>query len=181
MKGIINKGIQEFVETKFGAEAWEKVKSLAGCQEPFFASAQDYPDEMTLALVRAGSEVSRLSPETVMIEYGKFIVPNTLKKSYPTCFALAGSSPREFLCNMGRVHEQVTRSVPNATPPRFEYDDLPDGRLLMHYRSNRKLCPVLRGLILGVGVLFGQELEVKETSCMHRGDLHCTIEVGFPQ
>lgn len=180
MKGIINKGIQELVETKFGAEAWEKVKLLAGCEEPFFAIMNDYPDDMTTALVKAASEVSGLPLEAVMVEYGKFMVPNTLKEQYPSYFKLAGSSPREFLLNMGRVHEHVTRSVSKAMPPRFEYEDLPDGRLLMKYKSERRLCAVLRGLILGVGILFDQELQVQEISCMQKGNPECVMEVTFP-
>jgi len=180
VKGIINKGIQEMVETKFGKEAWEKVKSLAGCQEPFFAISQDYPDETTIKLIKAASQVSGLSEETVQVEYGKFIVPNTLKNYYPTYFILAGSSPREFLLNMNRVHEQVTRNMANARPPRFSYEEPPDGRLIMHYESSRGLCPVLKGLIEGVGLLFGQELVVRETACTKRGDPHCTMEVTFP-
>ena len=180
MKGIINKGIQDLVEAKFGAEAWEKIKALAACEEPFFAVSLDYPDEMTLGLVKAASEVSGLPAETVMIEYGKFIVPNTLKEHYPTYFALAGSSPREFLLNMDRVHEEATRSISKATPPKFQYQELPDGRLLMHYSSERRLCAVLHGLILGVGLLFNEELQVRETACMHKGDPRCTMEVTFP-
>jgi len=180
MKGIINKGIQELVVEKFGTEAWEKVKSLAGCDEPFFAISNDYPDETTVALVKAASEVSGLPMETVMIEYGKFIVPNTLKEQYPTYFQLAGKSPREFLLNMDRVHEHVTRSISKSVPPRFEYEQLPDGRLLMKYKSKRRLCAVLHGLILGVGILFNQELGVRETACMHKGDTQCIMEVTFP-
>lgn len=180
MKGIINKGIQDMVEAKYGAEAWEKVKALAGCEEQFFAISLDYPDEMTLALVKAASEVSGLPIETVLIEYGKYMVPNTLKKYYPMYFALAGSSPREFLLNMGRIHEEATKSISNAVPPRFEYEELPNGRLLMHYYSKRKLCTVLRGLILGVGLLFNQELQAQEISCMNKGDQRCTMEVTFP-
>ena len=56
MKGIINKGIQEMVETMYGVQAWENVKSLAGCEEPSFAVSLDYPDGMTLALVKAAFE-----------------------------------------------------------------------------------------------------------------------------
>ena len=180
MKGVINKGIQEMVEAKYGVEAWEKVKSLAGCEEPFFAISLDYPDKMTLALVKAASEATELPMETVMIEYGKFIVANTLKKIYPTYFALAGSSPREFLLNMGRIHEEATKSISNAVPPKFDYEELPDSRLLMHYTSKRGLCAVLRGLILGVGLLFNQGLQVREIACIHKGSQRCTMEVTFP-
>lgn len=115
-----------------------------------------------------------------MIEYGKFVVPHTLRQHYPTYFALAGSTPREFLRTMDRVHEQVTRNVANSMPPRFDYEELPDGRLLMHYKSNRRLCAVLHGLILGVGLLFHQDLQVQETSCMHKGGQRCTMAVTFP-
>ena len=68
MKGIINKGIQEMVETQFGETAWQKVKSQAKCNEPFFAVSQDYPDEMTVALVKAAAKVADLPMKTVMIE-----------------------------------------------------------------------------------------------------------------
>ncbi|MCK4235781.1 MAG: heme NO-binding domain-containing protein [Candidatus Krumholzibacteria bacterium] len=180
MKGIINKGIEEFVTKKFGAETWEKIKSLAGCEEPFFTVSFDYPDEMTVALVKAASEASGLPMDAVMIDYGKYLVPNTLKENYPTYFKLAGSSPREFLLNMNYVHEHVTRNTPSSTPPKFRYEELTDGRLLMKYQSKRMLCPVLHGLILGVGILFDQELKVRETACMKKGDPECIMEVTFP-
>jgi hypothetical protein len=181
VKGIINKGFQEFVEASFGTETWEKVKSQAGCEEPFFAVSLSYPDETTVALVKACAEVTGLSPEQVMLDFGRFMVPNTLKRDYAIYFALAGSSAREFLHNMTRVHELMTRGIPGAMPPRFRYEDLPDGRLLMHYDSERGLCAVLRGLIHGVGIVFNQQLEVRETACRHRGDPCCTMEVSFSQ
>ena len=179
MKGIINKGIQEMVEKMFGEKTWQKVKSLAGCKEPFFAISLEYPDKSTLALVKAASEVTGLPMETVMIEYGKFIVPNTLKENYPAYFKLAGSSAKEFLLNMDRVHNHVTKVMTKVAPPRFEYEEV-NGKLLMKYQSKRKLCPVLHGLILGVGILFEQELQVKEIACMQNGDSHCIMEVTFP-
>jgi hypothetical protein len=179
VKGVINRGIQELVETRFGPDAWEKVKRRAGCEEPFFAASESYPDEMTLALIRAASEISGLPVESVQIEFGKFWVPNTGRACYPTFYLLAGSTAREFLLNMDRVHAQATNSVANAIPPRFTYEELADGNLLMHYHSTRGLCAVLRGLILGVGIVFGEELQVREIACTHRGDARCTMEVTF--
>ena len=179
MKGIVNLGIQEFVIARWGEEKWSAVKERAGCEAPFFAIAQDYPDEMSAALVEAAAEELGISANDAWTECGTFIVPNTLKANYPSYMALAGSSAREFLLNMGRIHEQVTRSVANAKPPSFRYEEPEDGRLLMHYESGRGLCALFRGLILGVGILFGQELRVDERSCVRRGDPDCTMEITF--
>ena len=181
MKGIINKGLQEMVEAEYGAPAWEAVKERAGCDEPFFALTQDYPDESTVSLIKAAAEHTGLSPSAVMIAYGTWLVPNTLKRQYPTLFALAGRSAREVLLNMNQVHEQATRSIRDAVPPRFEFEELPDGRLLIHYDSTRRLCPVLHGLILGLGRYFDTPLDVRELACMHQGDDRCSMEVTFSE
>ena len=180
MKGIVNKGIQEFVETVHGPDAWAAVKARAGCKAPFFAVGQDYPDETSIALIDAVSKELARTREQVMVACGEFMMPNTLRRHYPTYFALAGSSSREFLLHMNRVHDQVTRSIMNATPPRFKFEELEDGRLLIHYDSHRGLCPMLHGLILGVGRSFDQKLHVRETHCMHKGDTRCTMEITFP-
>lgn len=180
MKGVVNKGIQELVESRFGSDAWEAICFDAGCDEPSFSPAFDYPDEMTANLVMATSRYSGMSPEEVMIEFGKFWIPNTGKQSHPTLFALAGNSPREFLFRMDRVHTQATLSIQGAQPPKLTVENLPDGGLVMRYASTRALCPVLHGLILGVGELFDQQLEVTERSCTRRGDEECVFEVRFP-
>lgn len=177
MKGVINKGIQELIETKFGAAAWEKVKSLAGCSEPFFALGMDYPDELTIGLITAAAEVSGLPAEEVMVAFGKFVIPNTIKRNYPTLFKLAGASPRQVLLTVSRIHDMATKNIPNAKPPRLDVEELSDKKLLLHYHSERSLCPVLKGIILGLGERFNQEIEVTETACVRRGDPHCTMEV----
>ncbi len=179
MKGIINKGIQDMVIALKDEETWEKVKEKAQCQEDFFALTNDYPDELTIALAEAVSEVFDMPLDKVLEEYGRFVVPNTLKEYYDVYFTMAGSNAREFLLNMGTVHSQATNSIPNANPPRFEYEELPDGSIRMHYFSKRNLCKVLKGLIRGVGDYFNESLEVTEIACVLNGDDHCIMEVKF--
>lgn len=179
MKGIINKGIEAFVKATFSDETWAQIKRKAGCKEPFFSASEDYPEQTTVDLVSAASEISGLDTKTVLFEFGKFWLLNTAADAYPTLFRLSGKTTREFLLNMNRVHDQVTRSLPNAKPPSFDYEELPDGRLLMHYQSERMLCPLLKGLILGVSAHFDEQVEVKETACMSNGDSRCTMEVTF--
>ena len=126
MKGVINKGIQEMIEAKFGHVLWEKIKERAGCEEPAFVLSIDYPDEMSVALVQAAAEILDLPMESVMIDFGRYWVPNTGKSQYPSYFALAGATPGEFLLNLDRIHEHVTQNIPGAKPPRFEIEELAD-------------------------------------------------------
>jgi len=179
MKGIINKGIQDLVEHEMGSDIWAQVKERAGCEEPFFATSEDYPDQLTMKLIDAAADVCGRRQDEIMVDLGRFWVIHTGRTSYPSLFSVAGSDPREFLCNMNKVHEQATRSVTNAAPPRFEFNEMPDGRLLIHYHSSRSLCPLFRGLVLGVGKLFKQELTVEEVACARKGASHCTMEVTF--
>ena len=91
MKGVINKGIQEYIEASMGSSAWEEIKARVIPDEPFFATSKDYPDEMTSELLQTAAEVSGRDLDEVMIDFGKFWVPNTGSRSYPALFALAGS------------------------------------------------------------------------------------------
>lgn len=179
MKGVINKGVQELVESQFGDNAWEAIRCRAGCEEPSFSPGIDYPDQMTIDLIAAASEHLHLTTDAVMIEFGKYWVANTGSKSYPSLFALAGGNAKEFLRNMDRVHRQVTVSIHGAHPPPLKPEDLPHGGLAIHYQSKRMLCPVLHGLILGVGIYCDEPLSVKETTCMRNGEAECTFEVRF--
>lgn len=179
MKGAIFKGIQEFATFSFGAEAWQKVVQLSNLKIPFFIAGDDYPDEIATVLIRAASEVSGLSEETVMIEFGKYWIVHTAPAVYPTLLWTAGNSVETFLCNMNRVHSLVTRNLSGAHPPQFEYEKTASGALQIRYISRRGLCPVLKGLIIGVGLHFNESLCVSEIACMYKGDEACVMEVVF--
>jgi hypothetical protein len=180
MKGVINKGIKEMLEQQYGHEQWEAVRKHAGCGDIFFSSLTDYPDHLTIRLFMSAGEILCLPVETVMIEFGKFWITETGRKTYPQIFHLAGKNARGFLLNMDRIHEQVTHGIPHAAPPRFEYDEMPDGSLAMHYFGRREMIPMLKGLVLGVGMYFNEELEVEEIPAM-KENAACTVLVKFRQ
>ncbi len=178
MKGVINKGIKEMIETLYGIDKWEEVRKNAGCEEIFFSATEDYPDDLTMRLFKSASEALSMSVEDVMIEFGKFWINETGRKTYPQIFQLGGKDARNFLRNMDRIHLQATRSIPDAAPPRFEYDDLSDGRLAMHYFGRKETIPMLKGLVLGVGIYFNQDIEIEEKYGMRDG-ASCTIILKF--
>ena len=179
MKGIINKGIQDMVVRQMGQEAWDNVRSITHFDDAFFVIALEYPDSLTFALIEAVANLKGVSQEQAIEDCGRFMVPNTLKESYPRYFENAGQSPREFLMNMDKVHKQVTDAIAHAKPPRFSYEQLPNGNLRMHYHSERNLYPFLKGLIYGVGDYFHSRLTVTEFACTKQGNDHCSFDVSF--
>ena len=174
MKGVVNKGIGEFAIQQFGEEAWTRIKAAAGCEEPFFSTSASYDDQSTLDLVTAACEVSGLTAAQVLEAYGRFLIPNTMRDAYPSFFAVAGKSARELLMNLDRVHQEVTKHVAGSAPPLIVCTETADGTLHIRY-SGRGFCELLKGALAGVGVMFGESLEVREISCST--DTGCLFEV----
>ena len=49
--------------------------------------------------------------------------------------------------------------------------------MLIDYRSTRRLCQVAEGIASGLGVHYGEQVEVSQSQCMLRGDARCAITV----
>ncbi|EMI57157.1 heme NO-binding domain-containing protein [Rhodopirellula sallentina] len=179
MKGVVNKGLQELVEHTHGEETWETIRQVVNCDVNSFWPAQDYPDELTIALFIATARHLHVSPDEIMVEFGKFWLNNTGKNVYPKLFALVGNNSRDFLRKLDFIHQQATISLPGTRGFQLRSEELPDGGLRMFYTSDLPLCPVLHGLILGAGIHFNQTLQVQEMQCTRRGDPECAFDVHF--
>ena len=59
---------------------------------------------------------------------------------------------------------QITRTVPNASPPRFKLTWRDSQTLEVTYESKRNLIDVYVGLARGVGKYFGEPLTVTRQS-----------------
>lgn len=66
------------------------------------------------------------------------------------------------------------------TPPRLAVRDAGPDALEVTYDSPRRLCAFLEGLVLGTAAHYGEEVELEQTTCMHRGDPACGYRIRFP-
>ena len=57
---------------------------------------------------------------------------------------------------------------------------LKDEGVLVSYTSERQLCRLLDGLVLGTAEHYGETLVVDEIQCMHRGEPGCVFTVMRP-
>ena len=178
MKGIIFSVLQEYAEKRHGDRGREAFRSATGLAAPLATS--DYPDEKAVAAVGVLAELSGKKPEEVLADFGRYFVAESpmVEKTYAPYFRGAKDA-RDFLLKMDSVHVQATKTLPGAAPPRFEYEDR-GSELVMIYRSKRKLCALLKGLIEGAGLRYGgRPLAWREEACMPRGADACRVAARF--
>ena len=177
MKGLIFNVVSEVVEAEFGVDAWDEVIERAGV-EGAYTSLGNYPDAELVALARAAAEVAHVTMTEALVLIGR------------KGFALLAGRHVELLDNAaswravlqqldGIIHPEVKKIYPDADVPSFDADDR-DGAVILEYSSERNLCSLAEGLVLGLGDWYGSDLSVRHRSCIHHGDSSCVLEVREP-
>lgn len=173
MYGMVNRSIQDMVETSHGSEVWERILQRADVDIDVFISSEGYPDELTYRLIGAASEELALPPEKVMEQFGIHWIIKTAQQGYGDMMASGGSSLREFLVNLPNFHARLSMIFPHLSPPDFACSDLLDQSVRMHYRSERAgLAPFVRGLFLGLGQMFATPVSVEHAVKKGEGSDH---------
>lgn len=176
MYGLVNLALQELLVNRFGEQQWSLIKRRAGLAGLQFARMAQYPDEVTDQLVDAASELLGVPADQILQDVGQTWVRSTGRVCYGHLFGMAGSSLREFLFNLDNLHTRVGHNFAHMHPPSFQFEDLPDGRLLMRYHSDRaRMCPMLLGLLRGLGEHFQTAIEIQHAACKRDGADHCEL------
>lgn len=159
MKGTIVKCLEEVIKRDHDEEKWEEILEAAGI-DPFhiFGVMDDVADEGIVAVIGKAAEVLGVPAQKIMDDFGVHWSAVYAPRVYEVYFEKA-TSTRQMLLSMAGVHEQVTRRMDNARPPRFTYDETEDG-ITMHYDSPRGLVALMPGLVRGLAQYFNEEVEV---------------------
>ena len=67
-----------------------------------------------------------------------------------------------MILGMDKIHVQMTATIRNARPPRFDYQWKDERTLIVTYKSFRGMIDIYRGLVLGVGKLFNEPLRARK-------------------
>ena len=162
MKGIIPICLMEMVITKFGDDKLDHILNQANIYNKNylqFLPIEDVPDTDVLNIFNATAVVLNVPLKQVADEFGEYFCVTYAKKIYAPYFDNVKGA-KDFLMKMENIHDRVTRSMLNASPPHFEYIDKAPDRLLMKYFSPRNLQPIWLGCIKGVGIAFNEKLDI---------------------
>ena len=176
MKGIVFNLLEEVVTRAHGAGTWDALLDAADL-DGAYTSLGSYPDEEAGRLVVAASNALGIPAREVLRWFGREAMP-VLAQRYPGFFA-PHSTVRPFLLDLnGIIHPEVRKIYPGADVPVFDFDDAPDGALLMGYASPRKLCALAHGFVEGAAGHFGETIVFEHLRCMHNGDDKCLFRIS---
>ncbi|CAG1005183.1 MAG: heme NO-binding domain-containing protein [Candidatus Methanoperedens sp.] len=164
MKGAIVQCIGDLVKSNFGNDKWEKTLETAGMSKTsFFTPIQNVDDEKVMKIIESVCKVANISHAQASDAFGDYWVNVYAPKLYGSYFKGANTS-KELLLKMDDIHDKVTKNIPNALPPRFEYEWKNDKTLILKYKSKRGLIDILLGLVKGVGKYYKEDLKVTKIS-----------------
>ena len=177
MKGIIFNLVEEVVSDRYGDDIWDELLAAAGL-DGVYTSLGSYPDEELFRLVAAASERLGVPPDAVVRTLGEAAIP-LLAERYPSFFA-GHASTKSFLLTLNDIiHPEVRKLYPGADVPTFGFDDISDESLVLRYHSDRKLCALAEGFVLGAAAHYGERAVIDQPECMNRGDEDCLLHCSF--
>ena len=149
MKGMVFTNFLEMVEEKFSMDVVDTIIEESKVPSGgVYTTVGTYPHSEMVALLQAlEKEVSIPIPDLLKV-YGKHLF-GKLATGYPALISDCSNS-RDLLLKLdGVIHVEVKKLYPDAELPRFASTELPDGRLQMHYLSDRHMEDLAEGLLHG--------------------------------
>jgi len=142
-----------------------------------FRPDEAYPDAELFALLDRASALAEEPRDELLREFGKFTALETFVRLFPRYYESCRSL-REFLLGIEeQIHDVVRATITGAAPPRLRVTPFGTTGVVVSYTSERGLCALLEGLVLGSAAYYGEEVEVEQTQCMRRGDPACAVLV----
>lgn len=172
MHGIVFAALRDYTIERLGeeraAELWV---------DRVFEVGEAYDDEWFAAQLDRLAAATGETRARVDTGFGAFAGKTTFARLYPSYYTESGDVLSFLLGVEDRIHELVRTSVPGARPPRLHVHPLEETGVLISYTSERRLCRLLEGLVLGTAEKLGEDVDIEEVQCMERGDPGCVFTV----
>lgn len=163
MKGIVFTEFIGFVTDRYGEDAVDDI--IEACALPSggaYTSVGTYDHTEMRALCRALAAHTG-EPVAGLVKSFGIQLSGTFARGYPDFFSRCDHY-FDFLESIeGHIHVEVRKLYPDAELPTFTVQERSESRLVMDYRSVRRMGALAEGLIAGSAPRFGVEARVHTT------------------
>ncbi len=177
MYGVIFDMLRSYViERHGGRPTWDALLEQAGIGYKVYFPVAQYPDEEMVKLATTASKMLNVPLTAVLEDFGTFVGPSLV--TYYEMFVRPEWRTFDVLENASaKIHDAIHRHNPRRNPPELRTTRIDEHRMKLTYQSERKLCFVAKGIIIGLSRKFDERIEVRETQCMHNGAERCHFEI----
>ena len=175
MHGLIFASLRDYTALRLDEE-----RAVELWADRSFETTEAYDDQWFAAQLDRLVTASGDSIDDVQRGFGNFAARTTFAGLYPAYYDASADTFAFLLGIEKKIHELVRATIPGAHPPKLHVKPLGELGVLVSYTSERRLCRLLEGLVLGTAEHYGENLLVEEIQCMQHGDPGCVFTVMRP-
>ena len=175
MHGLIFAGLRDYTARRLGEE-----RAVELWEDRVFETTEAYDDGWFVAQIDRLAAATGDPRDEILGGFGAFAAQETFAALYPAYYKESADTFAFLLGIEGRIHELVRATIRGASPPNLHVQPFGEVGVLVSYTSERRLCRLLEGLVLGTAEHYGETVVVEEIQCMHRGDPGCVFTVTRP-
>ena len=176
MHGLVLVELQKYLVARLGDEGWSHLLEEASIKPKSYEHIESYPDEEASALLDAASRIIGTSDRDLLYGFGESIAPS-LMRLYKVLIEPEWKTLELIEQVETTIHQVVRFRNPEARPPEIRCERQASDQILVSYSPSRQLCALVVGIARGVAKGYGEEIDIRETSCALRGDAKCTITI----
>jgi hypothetical protein len=146
----------------------------SGVSPKIYLYSKEYPDEEAVALFAAASQRFQKPMPELLNDFGAFLTP-TLIEMYQNLIRPQWKTLDVLEHTEESIHKVVRAKNAGAKPPNLTCTRRSHQEVVIDYRSHRRVCDLMKGIIRGLSTHFEEEIQVTEKTCMLKGDPACQI------
>lgn len=175
MHGLIFASLRDYTALRLS-----EARTVELWADRIFESTEAYDDAWFAAQLERLVVATGDSIDEIQCGFGSFAAQSTFAGLYPEYYEESADTFTFLLGVEQKIHELVRATIAGASPPRLHVHPLRDVGVLISYTSERRLCRLLEGLVLGTAEHYGDAVVVEEIQCMHRDEPCCVFTVLRP-
>lgn len=181
MLGLIFMTWEKYVSERFGNALLQNYRAQMGeTSAAALVASRYYDDELMLRGLNLVSNITHTPVNTLLREYGRYFITSALTGKLCAYLLSQIHSGRDLLLAMRDTHARLRVTFEGATPPVFEYGESTEpNEVILIYRSDRHLCPLLCGTVEGAALRYNEYVHIVEQTCMQHGADACRIRAHF--
>jgi hypothetical protein len=132
MHGLVNRAFQSFLRDTYGPSFWETVARLSGIGPEGFEAMVIYDAAVTEAAIVTAGKALRRPRETVLEDFGHYLVSHPNLEPLRRLLRFSGSSYTDFLLGLGDLRDRARLAVPDLDLPDLQVSEVAPDHFTLH-------------------------------------------------